>query len=255
MFETSAVLARPNVSRQRRVALAVTSVAVHSVAITGAIFFTVWNVELPDRAPNQIAAYQFMRQVPIPPGGSPPAEQPARPAQTATRPAQQVAPDSTPREVKPAETSNVSKSDAVTGVPDDGSSSTLAQGDGTGPGDEIGSGVGTRIGDGVGEGDGKEPVPERYAVGGNVKAPVITHRVDPAYPETLRAVRLRGSATIECVIGTDGRPTEIKVIRASHVLFGASAAAAVERWRFRPGTLNGRTVETILSLHVEFSLN
>lgn len=254
MFETSAVLARPNISRQRRFALATVSIALHSAAITGALFFTIWNVDLPDRAPNQIAAYALLSDVPIPAGGGG-APQPPRSEPNPIRPAQQPAPESIPQDVKPVEPSTVVTNQSVTGRVGDGPAAATTSGDVSGFGDRSGTAAGPGAGNEIGDALASDAAPERYVVGGNVKAPVTTLRVDPIYPESLRAIRLHGSAVVECVIGTDGRPKEIRVLRASHVLFGVAASEAVERWRFRPGTLDGRTVETILTLRVDFALN
>ncbi len=89
-----------------------------------------------------------------------------------------------------------------------------------------------------------EELPER--VGGAV----------PRYPPMLRAAKIPGQATIECVVDTLGRvePGSVRSVRATHALFAQAAAEAVATWEFRPGRIAGRAVRARVNLPVNFSL-
>jgi protein TonB len=120
-----------------------------------------------------------------------------------------------------------------------------------------GTGTGTE-GDGTG---GKEapvaaPAPEAgpMRVGGDVKAPVVTRRVQPEYPEIARKSRVAGVVIVEAIIDKHGNVDQVRVLKGLPMGLSAEAEAAVRQWKFRPGTLNGEPVDVIFSLTVNFSL-
>ncbi len=51
-------------------------------------------------------------------------------------------------------------------------------------------------------------------VGGNVKAPVKVHHVDPIYPEVARDAQIRGVVIVELTIGEDGQVQNARVLRS-----------------------------------------
>jgi len=255
MFETTAVEARSHKRSTVATLMLPVSVAIHALAFSGALFFSVWNVEMPESAPKQLRALMFTPNVPIPEGGGgaqPRTEQRTAEPVRADVPRELVAPnpvhaESTDVDAHPASSSLVDAGDG-----DMVGSNTSIPSDGTG----FGEGTETGNGPGVGPGTGDAlSVPSGPLVpGGDVKNPVIVLRREPRYPDALRAMRMKGFAVVECIIGTDGMPRAIELKNSNHALFGASAVEAVAKWRFRPGTLNGRAVETILLLKVEFLL-
>jgi len=92
-------------------------------------------------------------------------------------------------------------------------------------------------------------------VGGDVRAPVLTEKVEPSYTEEARRAGINGIVIIEAIIGSDG------VVKDAHVLkplpFGLDQAAvdAVKQWKFKPGTLSGQPVDVIFNLTVNFRLD
>lgn len=92
-------------------------------------------------------------------------------------------------------------------------------------------------------------------VGGAVKAPVATNRSDPKYTEPARNARVAGIVIVEATIGKDGRVQDTKIIKGLPMGLSEEAEAAVRRWRFKPGTLNGQPVATIFNLTVTFKLD
>jgi periplasmic protein TonB len=99
----------------------------------------------------------------------------------------------------------------------------------------------------------KEQAPLR--VGGDVKAPTVISRVEPTYPEVARKARISGIVIVECIIDKNGVVRDVKVLKPLPFGLDQAAAAAVQKWRFRPGTLNGQPVDVIFNLTVNFKLN
>lgn len=137
-------------------------------------------------------------------------------------------------------------------------------------GGEIGGVLGGKVGGtGTGkEGEGsggveapvaKAPEPEPPSgplrVGGDVKAPVITNRADPDYTNAARTARVAGVVIVEAIIDENGNVDNVKVIKGLPMGLSESAATAVRKWKFRPGTLNGRPVATIFNLTVNFKMD
>jgi periplasmic protein TonB len=92
-------------------------------------------------------------------------------------------------------------------------------------------------------------------VGGDVKAPVVISRVEPSYPEVARKARISGIVIVECIIDKNGTVRNVKVLKPLPFGLDQAAVDAVQKWRFRPGTLNGQPVDVIFNLTVNFKLN
>ena len=74
----------------------------------------------------------------------------------------------------------------------------------------------------------------------------------PAYPAALRQSRLKGEAVVTMRITAQGRVLDPVVDRASEPPFGEEALAAVRQWRFLPRVVDGRAVETRVSIPFVF---
>lgn len=104
-------------------------------------------------------------------------------------------------------------------------------------------------------GTGSERAPSGpLRVGGNVKAPRVLARPQPAYNEVARRARIQGIVILEAVIDKQGNVERVKVIRGLPMGLTESAVDAVKKWKFRPGTLNGQPVDVIFNLTVNFRL-
>jgi protein TonB len=91
-------------------------------------------------------------------------------------------------------------------------------------------------------------------VGGDVKAPVVTQRVQPKYTDTARNARVTGVVIVEAVINKNGEVEQVKVVKPLPMGLAQEAEAAVRQWKFKPGTLNGQPVDVIFNLTVNFTL-
>lgn len=91
-------------------------------------------------------------------------------------------------------------------------------------------------------------------VGGDIKAPVVVERVEPVYPEAYRRMRLSGIVILECEIRDSGKVAAIRVVKSLAPDFDTAAIDAVHRWKFTPGTLDGRPVNVLFHLTINFKL-
>jgi TonB family protein len=115
---------------------------------------------------------------------------------------------------------------------------------GSGTGGGIGSGGGGGIGDGTGA----------YRVGGGVSAPLAIFDPDPEYSDEARQAKYQGTVMLWVVVGTDGRPREIRVQRSLGMGLDEKAVAAVRGWKFRPGMKDGVPVAVQVNIEVVFRL-
>ena len=80
---------------------------------------------------------------------------------------------------------------------------------------------------------------------------LLLRKVLPAYPAG--AAGVRGEVLLSLTIGTDGRPTNIHVVRSLGSEFDESAIAIVPRWTFAPALQNGTPVEAPIQVAVPFN--
>jgi TonB family protein len=81
----------------------------------------------------------------------------------------------------------------------------------------------------------------------------IVFREEPEYPSSARLLRLEGNVTLEAMITKDGRVRDVHAIAGPSLLVKA-AQDAVEKWRYRPYTLNGKREDTKTRIVVRFML-
>jgi TonB family protein len=99
------------------------------------------------------------------------------------------------------------------------------------------------------------PKPTPVRVGGNIKAPLKLVNVNPVYPASMRAAGRSGVVPLDALIGTDGTVVFARVLSASvHPDFADAALEAVRQWKFSPTLLNGKPVEVLMGVTINFSL-
>jgi TonB family protein len=128
-------------------------------------------------------------------------------------------------------------------------------GGGAGIGSGNGGGVGQGSGPGVGEGHGGGVGGGAYHVGGSVLAPRALSTPDPEYTEQAREAKLQGMCVLRLIVGADGKPRDIKVVRSLGMGLDEKAIAAVSQWAFSPATKDGLPVPVQISVQVSFRLN
>jgi len=93
-------------------------------------------------------------------------------------------------------------------------------------------------------------------VGGNIRAPRKELDVKPTYPASMREAGREGVVPLEALIGIDGTVTSVRVLSAQvHPDFAIAAADAVRQWIFTPTLLNGKPVEVVMTVSVQFNLS
>jgi len=91
-------------------------------------------------------------------------------------------------------------------------------------------------------------------VGGEVKEPIEIVKTQPQYPEAARKARMQGIVILEAIITKEGTVESVRVLRGINPLLDASAMRAVQQWKYKPATFNGRPVPVYLTVTVKFTL-
>lgn len=77
---------------------------------------------------------------------------------------------------------------------------------------------------------------------------------DPNYTKEAKKDRVQGTILLRLIVGPDGVPFNITVIRGLRDGLNDEAVAAVKRWRFDPGMADGKPVSVQTDVEVNFRL-
>jgi TonB family protein len=91
-------------------------------------------------------------------------------------------------------------------------------------------------------------------VGGGVSAPKEIYAPEPEYSEEARKVKHMGTVVLQLVVGSDGNPRDIRVVRTLGLGLDEKAIEAVKKWRFEPAKKDGKPVAALVSVEVDFHL-
>jgi TonB family protein len=83
---------------------------------------------------------------------------------------------------------------------------------------------------------------------------LVTHKIEPIYPEAARRANLQGVVILDAVIAPDGTVVDLHAISGPDELTPA-ALDAVKWWRFQPYRINGQAVEVETRLALDFRGN
>ena len=129
---------------------------------------------------------------------------------------------------------------------------------GPGGGGGIGGGDGTGVGNGRGSswgGDGEGPgISGRSGTRGGITAPVLLWKSEPEYSDEARKAKLQGTVVLYIEVDPRGQVGNIRVRQSLGLGLDERAIAAVAKWKFRPGYLNGKPVATGAMVEVNFRL-
>jgi TonB family protein len=89
--------------------------------------------------------------------------------------------------------------------------------------------------------------------GGRTKEPKLLFSSPPIYPAMARQAHVEGQVTVEAVIDTTGKLTNITVVSGAPLLQQA-ALDSLRTWKYQPGFLNDKPVPTKTSITVNFRL-
>jgi len=98
--------------------------------------------------------------------------------------------------------------------------------------------------------------PQVYAPGNGVSVPVVVTKVNPDYTSDAKRAHIEGIVLLESVVLQDGTVGQVSVIRSLDSTFGLDqqAVAAMKRWRFQPGTKDGKPVAVRVQIEMNFTL-
>jgi TonB family protein len=127
-------------------------------------------------------------------------------------------------------------------------------GAGAGIGEGEGGGVGKGHGPGFGPGEGGGVGGGIFHVGGGVSPPRAIFSPEPEFSEEARKAKYQGVVTLALVVGTDGRPSNIRVQSSLGMGLDEKAIEAVKNWRFEPAMKDGHPVRVEIAVEVDFHL-
>jgi TonB family protein len=91
-------------------------------------------------------------------------------------------------------------------------------------------------------------------VGKDVSSPVLKSKLEPEYSAEARTAKFEGTVLLRTEIGTDGLVHDIHVIRPLGLGLDEKAVAAVTKWKFQPGMVDGQPVAVVANIEVKFRL-
>jgi protein TonB len=245
MFEDVLIESAGQKGRGRKALSLPVSLALHVLVIGAAVGASIWFVEDVPEPPIPVTFYAAAPPPPPPPPAAAPKPAAAKPQvikPVPVRPSEMTAPTMIPEKIPEplaAPELEIAADEGVEGGVEGGVPGGV-------PGGVLGGVVG-----GTGPGTGDEPL----RVGGDVKAPQLINRVEPSYPEAARKARMEGVVILEAIITANGNVEEVKVLKSVNPLLDAAATRAVQQWKYRPATLNGRAVRVYLTVTVTFNLH
>lgn len=99
-----------------------------------------------------------------------------------------------------------------------------------------------------------EGTPRVFRIADGVTPPQLLSKVEPEYTPEAKEAKLEGTVVLTCVIGADGQPRDIQVVKWLGLGLDQKAVEALERWRFRPGFKDGRAVPVEATIEMNFRL-
>ena len=102
--------------------------------------------------------------------------------------------------------------------------------------------------------DARPVIPEPVRIGAQVD-PRYRDALQPPYPPDRERAQQAGRVRVRVTIGTDGRVTAIEQVDSTHDAFWrVTQRQALNRWRFRPATVDGRPVVSTMTMTVNFRI-
>jgi len=91
-----------------------------------------------------------------------------------------------------------------------------------------------------------------FAVGHGVSAPKAIYAPDPPYNEKAKKAKYQGTCLLGVIIGADGQAHDVRVIRALGEGLDIAAVETIGKWKFEPGTKDGKPVAVYAVIEVAF---
>ena len=91
-----------------------------------------------------------------------------------------------------------------------------------------------------------------FHLGPGIVPPFVAQKPKPADTEEARLAKLEGSVLLSVVVGADGMPRDIQVVRPLGLGLDERAVENVRVWQFTPGTKSGNPVDVAVNEEVFF---
>ena len=103
---------------------------------------------------------------------------------------------------------------------------------------------------GVHAGNGQEVTPRAQSM------PTVVREVKPDYTAEAKQRGIQGIVELSVVVNDDGTVGEVKVTKSLDDKYGLDEQAmiAMKKWRFRPGTKDGKPVAVEVTVEMSFKL-
>lgn len=104
------------------------------------------------------------------------------------------------------------------------------------------------------------PVAEPAPAAAVAATPAVTSaprplvRVPAVYPAAARREGVSGTVSLRTLVNTAGEPTNIEVVKGIRPDLDSAAREALAKWRFQPGTSDGKPVEARVNVEITFNL-
>jgi TonB family protein len=83
---------------------------------------------------------------------------------------------------------------------------------------------------------------------------VVLYTAEALYTDEARRAKREGAVSLSLVVGEDGVPRDIRVLRPLGMGLDEKAIESVSQWRFQPSRLNGRPAAVTTTVEVNFRL-
>jgi len=88
----------------------------------------------------------------------------------------------------------------------------------------------------------------------NTTRPTVVQKSAPEYTQEASEARLQGTVFLATIIGIDGIPSEIKVVKGLGKGLDEKAVECLQKWRFKPGTRDGEPIPVKATVEINFRL-
>jgi len=93
-----------------------------------------------------------------------------------------------------------------------------------------------------------------FRVGNGITSPRLLSKIEPGYSEEARAAKLEGTVLLAVEVWEDGTAHNVRVVRSLGLGLDENAIDAVKKWKFSPGTKDGKRVRVSARVEVKFRL-
>lgn len=93
-----------------------------------------------------------------------------------------------------------------------------------------------------------------YRVGSEVSPPAVLNNVEAHYSDAARKANISGICLISMVVGRDGLPRNVIVIRSLEPDLDENVLKAVKMYRFKPAMKGNQPVSVLITVEVNFKL-